>query len=314
MKIAFIGKGGSGKTTLSALFCRYLASKNLPVLAIDADINQHLGTALGLTEEQARNIPPMGVEMNRIKEYLRATNPRISSIATMIKTTPPGSGSKLLRLQEDNPIYLHFQKEVDGVRLMVTGPLSEEDLGTKCYHSKVGAVELFLNHLIDNKGEYVVVDMTAGADSFASGMFTKFDLTFLVTEPTVKALTVHDQYKRYAKDYDVAIKVIGNKIENAEDVKFIQEKVGSDFLGALSRSGYVKKMEKGEYLPLEHFEPENQEMLELMLTAVDLQQKDWNRFYEQTLEFHIKNAQGWANATVGEDLTLQIDPYFSFPT
>ena len=38
-----------------------------------------------------------------------------------------------------------------------------------CYHSKVGAVELLLNHLVDGPGEYVVVDMTAGADSFASG-------------------------------------------------------------------------------------------------------------------------------------------------
>jgi cellulose biosynthesis protein BcsQ len=42
MKIAFAGKGGSGKTTLSSLFVRHLAAQGLPVVAIDADINQHL--------------------------------------------------------------------------------------------------------------------------------------------------------------------------------------------------------------------------------------------------------------------------------
>ena len=60
MKVAFVGKGGSGKTTLSALFARHLAASGAPVVAIDADINQHLGTALGLADEEAaaRPAPP----------------------------------------------------------------------------------------------------------------------------------------------------------------------------------------------------------------------------------------------------------------
>lgn len=72
------------------------------------------------------------------------------------------------------------------VRLLATGAFTEEDLGVACYHSKVGAVELLLNHLLDGPGEYLVTDMTAGSDSFASGLFTRFDLTFLVAEPTRK--------------------------------------------------------------------------------------------------------------------------------
>jgi CO dehydrogenase maturation factor len=47
VRVAFAGKGGSGKTTLSSLFIRHLAGQGLPVVAIDADINQHLGEALG---------------------------------------------------------------------------------------------------------------------------------------------------------------------------------------------------------------------------------------------------------------------------
>src|ERR1017187_2606094 len=47
VRVAFAGKGGSGKTTLSSMFVRHLAAQGLPVVAIDADINQHLGEALG---------------------------------------------------------------------------------------------------------------------------------------------------------------------------------------------------------------------------------------------------------------------------
>jgi GTPase SAR1 family protein len=93
VKIAFAGKGGSGKTTLSSLFVRHLAAQGLPVVAVDADINQHLAEALGADREP----PAMGAHLTEIKDYLRGSNPRISSAAAMVKTTPPGPGSRLLR-------------------------------------------------------------------------------------------------------------------------------------------------------------------------------------------------------------------------
>lgn len=63
MKIAFVGKGGSGKTTLSSLFIRHLAAIGAPVIAVDADINQHLGPALGLDDDQAAELPAMGARL-----------------------------------------------------------------------------------------------------------------------------------------------------------------------------------------------------------------------------------------------------------
>ena len=186
MKVAFVGKGGSGKTTLSSLFVRHLAGQGLPVVAIDADINQHLAEALGVSGDP----PAMGAHLAEIKEYLRGGNPRIASAAAMVKTTPPGRGSRLLRLGGADPVHGLSVETPCGARLMATGPFSDDDLGVSCYHAKTGAVELYLNHLLDGPGEYVVVDCTAGAESFASGMFTRFDLTFLVAEPTRKGVGV----------------------------------------------------------------------------------------------------------------------------
>jgi len=48
MKIAVCGKGGSGKTTISATLTRLLARRGLPVLAIDGDPNPNLIQALGV--------------------------------------------------------------------------------------------------------------------------------------------------------------------------------------------------------------------------------------------------------------------------
>lgn len=316
MKIAFVGKGGSGKTTLSSLFVRHLSTAGVPVVAVDADINQHLGPALGLDEEEAAAFPAMGAHLPEIKEYLRGANPRICSAETMIKTTPPGHGSRLLRVTEDNPVYgacaRPLSLEGGEARLMVTGPFSESDLGVACYHSKVGAVELFLNHLVDGRDEYVVVDMTAGSDSFASGMFTRFDMTFLVAEPTRKGVAVYRQYKEYARDYGVALRVVGNKVQGPDDLDFLRAETGDDLLVTVGHSDWVRSMEKGRPPSFTSLEEPNRRALRVMHEAADAAHaaRDWERYTRQMVHFHLKNAQSWGNERTGADLAAQVDPAF----
>ena len=101
--------------------------------AIDADINQHLAEA-GVSQP-----PPLGAHLTEINEYLRGTNPRISSAAPMVKTTPPGHGSR--RLRHGGPTQSTTSPRITpgGARLLATGPSDEDDLGVACYHSKTGA-------------------------------------------------------------------------------------------------------------------------------------------------------------------------------
>ncbi|WP_316771145.1 ATP-binding protein [Streptomyces sasae] len=316
MKIAFVGKGGSGKTTLSSLFIRHLAAAGAPVVAVDADINQHLGPALGLDDAESAALPAMGERLSLIKDYLRGNNPRITSAATMIKTTPPGEGSRLVRVREPNPVYDACARpvELDGgaVRLMVTGPFTDADLGVSCYHSKTGAVELFLNHLADGPDEYVVVDMTAGSDSFASGMFTRFDITFLVAEPTRKGVSVYRQYKEYARDFGVVLKVVGNKVQGPDDIDFLRAEVGGDLLVTVGHSDWVRAMEKGRPPRFELLEDANSRALHTLKVAADAtyELRDWERYTRQMVHFHLKNALSWGNERTGTDLAAQIDPGF----
>lgn len=234
----------------------------------------------------------------------------------MIKTTPPGEGSRLLRVREDNPIYDACARTVrldDGdIRLMATGTFTESDLGVACYHSKVGAVELCLNHLVDGPDDYVVVDMTAGSDSFASGMFTRFDMTFLVAEPTNKGVSVYRQYKEYARDFGVALKVVGNKVQGRDDLDFLRAEVGDDLLVGVGQSDWVRTMEKGRPGPFELLEADNRMALQALQNAAEdsYEQRDWERYTRQMVHFHLKNAESWGNEKTGADLAAQVDPAF----
>jgi len=56
MKIAVVGKGGSGKTTTSAVLARTLARSGRPTLALDCDSNPNLGISLGLGESATERL------------------------------------------------------------------------------------------------------------------------------------------------------------------------------------------------------------------------------------------------------------------
>ncbi|MBD0843743.1 adenylyl-sulfate kinase [Streptomyces sp. TRM68416] len=308
MRVAFVGKGGSGKTTLSALFSRHLARSGAPVVAIDGDINQHLAHALGLDEDEIFAAPPLSARTGEIKDHLRGTNPRIPSRDAMVKTTPPGRGSRLLRLLGDDEIHSHHVQRVGGVPLMVTGAFDERDLGVACYHSKLGAVELYLNHLVDGPGEYVVVDMTAGADAFASGLFTRFDMTFLVVEPTRKSVSVYRQYRDHAAEFGIPVAVVGNKVTGEDDLDFLRSHVGDGLVAHCVQSGFVRAQEQGR--GHDGLEPHNARALDLLREAVDARPKDWAAFQRHAVEFHLRNAAAWANEATGEDLAAQVDPDF----
>ncbi len=56
MKIAVVGKGGSGKTTTSAVLARAIGRRGLPVVALDCDTNPNLGLSLGVGDYETERL------------------------------------------------------------------------------------------------------------------------------------------------------------------------------------------------------------------------------------------------------------------
>lgn len=299
MRIAFVGKGGSGKTTTASLFAAHMQIRGRRVLALDADINQHLAVSLGYTYA----LPSMGLDADRIKEYLRGTNDRFT-LDDMKKTTPPGRGSQFVTLEADDWFMQNYTRDTNGVRVAGAGEIPEGNVGVRCYHGLNGAVELALGHMLDRDDDIVIVDMTAGADAFSSSLFAKVDALVLVVEPTQKSLSVYDQFLPNVQKYGLPFFVVGNKIIDKSDREFIAAKI-PELVTELPQSAYVRARERGQQAELES---EVSQMFDTLLVALEKSAvRNWDRLEKLSHELHLKNADSWA----GEAAKRHIDPEFS---
>lgn len=313
MRIAFCGKGGSGKSTVSSLMAKYLASLNKDVLVVDGDINQHLGEAVGFSEDELKAQPKLGMDYEPLAQFVKGDNPRIPDASYISESCPAGRGSGFIHFNQPSPVFDHYQIEKDGIRFMAIGGHDDSDVGATCYHKFTGFFGVFLNHLIDGADEYLIGDMCAGADPFASsGLASRFDAIFLVVEPTIKSLSVYKQCREYADMFGTKLYVVGNKIESESDIEFIREKVGDDLIAHLNKSDFVRDFEKGIARPMTELEADNKDALNTILQKTDALTRDWRKYQEVGLQFHKAAAESWGNVLYGIDMMDFVDLEFSY--
>ena len=314
MRIAFVGKGGSGKTTLSALFSQYIKEKG-PLLVVDADLNIHLPALLGFSQETSEELHishPNTVK--KIKSHLRGDNQRIKELAHFRKTTPPASGSNLVILHNPkDPILNQFSMGNPDFRLMIVGTYDTDDIGASCYHNNLAILENIISHLVDTRGN-LVADMVAGVDAFANTLHSQFDMLVLVVEPTRRGLEVYAQYKKLAKEAGVAdaLFVIGNKVRNNADKEYLAAHIPKNqLLGFMEDSDYLRlKDQEGGALEVDRLEERNKTILKTITETLFSMKSDPDVRLKRLHDLHRRYvAQDFIRERFG-DLTDHIDESF----
>jgi len=181
MKIAVTGKGGVGKTTLSALLARAIAEAGRPVIAIDADPAANLASALGL--------PPAGwpEAISGMKELIAE------------RTGAEEGYGKFFKLNPDvADLPAKYSKTVHGVRILVLGGVPSGGSGCLCPENAL--LRALVTHILMEPDETVILDMEAGIEHLGRGTAEAVSMMIIVVEPGVRSVQTAGTIRRLAAD------------------------------------------------------------------------------------------------------------------
>ncbi len=214
MKIAVSGKGGVGKTTLSAFLVRWFAEQGKSVLAIDADPDANLAHALGI--ENGAGITPI----SQMKELVAE---RTESV--------PGSYGGFFKLNprvDDLPEKLSI-RQGENIRLMVMGGVKKGGTGCVCPESIL--LKNLVQHLILRRNEVVIMDMEAGIEHLGRGTSKAVDWLISVVEPGRRSIETAARIRELGTDIGLTrIGLVGNKVRNDSDRDFLRKALSGQLI------------------------------------------------------------------------------------
>jgi len=226
MKIAITGKGGVGKTTISGILARLFASEGSHVLAVDADPDANLASALGMPEAEYKKIVPF----SKMKE-----------LAEERTGAEEGYGSYFILNPKVDDLPDKYCLEHQGVKLLVMGTVDQGGSGCVCPEHTL--LKRLMKHLLIEREDAVIMDMEAGIEHLGRGTAESVDALIVVVEPGKRSIQTAEQIKKLAKDIGIRnIFIVGSKIREEKDLQFIRDHLaGFELLGSVSLSEEVKK-------------------------------------------------------------------------
>ncbi|KAF5418865.1 MAG: CO dehydrogenase maturation factor [Candidatus Methanocomedens sp.] len=231
MKIAITGKGGVGKTTLAGTLARLLARDGMDVLAIDADPDMNLASALGIDK------PPLP-----LTEYEDLIDERAGGPAGMFKLNP----------KVDDVVELFGVVGPDGVRMLVMGTVDRGGSGCMCPASSF--LRALLRHVVLKELSVVIMDMEAGIEHLGRGTTRGIDLMIVVVEPGARSLETAERIKRLGTDIGVTkFAAVINKA-GEEDLGAVEsrlENMGIPVLGTIPYDSSLVKADLAGRSPVE---------------------------------------------------------------
>ena len=221
MKIAITGKGGVGKTTLASILAHLYAEEGKNVIAVDADPDANLASALGIPQDEAEKIKPIAEMADLIEERTGAK---------------PGSLGGTFRLNprvDDIPEGIGYR--MNRILLLTMGKVKVAASG--CYCPENVLLRSLLRHLIVKRSEVVIVDMEAGIEHFTRGTADSVDAFIVVVEPGQRSIQTARTVFEMAKNLGVQkVFVVANKVRGPEDNKFIEEHISGPIIGSIGFS------------------------------------------------------------------------------
>ena len=206
-KIAVTGKGGVGKSTISASLSISLSKKGKDVWLIDCDPDANLATVLGY---------PYPEKLQSIVELKEIIQERTH--------TSDSSASNFFKLNPDvSDIPEKFSVEHNGVHLMLMGKMKPAKGG--CFCPENAFVKSLISNLLLKENEVVIMDMEAGIEQLSRGTASSVDVMLIVTEPSFSSIETTKRIQTLAEQLKIKkILIIANKIRNAQDRDFITNK------------------------------------------------------------------------------------------
>lgn len=227
MKIAISGKGGVGKTTVTAFIIEALLQKGRKVLAVDADPSPHLARILGFGSETITPIAKMRELLDERSERngpFYRLNPRIEDIPE------------------------RFMLKNGALSLMVLGAINQAGAGCACSDNVV--LKAILSRLLLSPEEDVVLDMEAGVEHLGRGTIASVDFLVVVVQPYRGSIETAQQILELASGLGIKnLYVVANNISSDDDLDFIAKELNKKPVIGFSASNDVKQAERMGSLP-----------------------------------------------------------------
>ncbi len=213
MKLAITGKGGVGKTTIAAALALAFAQENKKVIAIDADPDSNLLSAFGIAKEIREKITPLS-EMYDLIEERTGAKPG-TSYGALFSLTP-----KVDDLLDKYAIKLSN----NNIYALVLGTIKKAGQG--CFCPENALLKAFIDHLLSERKEIIILDMEAGLEHLGRGTIKNIDALLIIVEPSTNSIDTARKIKELAKESGIKnIYVIINKIKDEKDRKFIEKEI-----------------------------------------------------------------------------------------
>ncbi|NDY42356.1 P-loop NTPase [Dissulfurirhabdus thermomarina] len=223
MKIAISGKGGVGKSTVSAFVVGALADRGRRVLAIDADPSPHLARLLDFPG--AEEIRPIAEMTDLLRE----------------RSERDGPFYRLNPKVDDLPG--RFMRRRGNVALMVLGAIQQGGAGCACADNAV--LRNLLNTLLFAPDEDVVLDMEAGVEHLGRGTVAGVDRLLVVVQPYRGSLETARKIQGLAADLGLShLGFVANQVRGEGDLDFVRGELGMDPVGVFPASDAVREAER----------------------------------------------------------------------